>query len=388
MIKKNPEWVRSFCRFAILYMLIFICAGNITNSFLLKWGFRDSQKDDFSHSYSLVGMMNGDAPKPFVYRSQLAKGAKWCAEQFSPATREKLYRSISRYDSLRKSYFDGVPASYWTPVVAIAYHLMYAAVVFSALFSLLLIYGLARMHGLGFGAAIGFMAAFSFVYPLTFQQGGYYYDFVELLGVFGAVYFFLRRRLALSTLFVSVFSLNKETFFLVPIALFFLHGSGVPLIRRFAWCTLQVGVCLVARLYIMAGYESNSGGFVEFHLLDNLAFWLNPGSYFLFYNLVGKGVFTPSLQSPFMLVPLVLFFRVAWKATPAHYRRYFYAAFLPVFGLFVLFGYKDEARNFSVVFPAIVLIALHGASQFGRIFERGAQQPDQEFQVDNSNVER
>lgn len=118
----------------------------------------------------------------------------------------------------------------------------------------------------------------------------------------------------------------------------------------------------------MSGYASNTGDVVEFHALDNLKFWLNPASWLTFYNLIGKGVFTPSLENPLMLVPLAVFFRTAWRDTPTRYRRYFFAAFVPVLLLFTLFGFEDEARNFSIAFPAIVLIALHGASRFDAIF--------------------
>ncbi|WP_249185685.1 hypothetical protein [Burkholderia ambifaria] len=63
----------------------------------------------------------------------------------------------------------------------------YIEIVLSMLFALLLVYKLARLHSLSFGHSVGFLAAFSFVYPLTFQQGGYYYDFFELLGVVACV---------------------------------------------------------------------------------------------------------------------------------------------------------------------------------------------------------
>ncbi len=376
MAEKNHNRVRAFCRFAIIYVMLFVCAGNITNSMLLKWGFRDTQKFDYAHSYSLVAMMNGDAPKPFVYRASFLQAAKWLTERLDLAVQEKIFKSITRYDSLRHAYFTGVPDKYWTPVVAITYHLTYIAVVLSALFALLFVYKLARLHNLTFGQATGFLAAFSFVYPLTFQQGAYYYDFIELLGVLGACYFLLKRRLLVCTLFVALFSLNKETFFLVPLALFFLHDSGVSLTKRFSWLAVQLAFCLTARHYIMSGYDTNAGGIVEFHFWENLKFWLNPKSYFVFYNLIGKGIFTPSLQNPLMLVPLVVFFRVAWRTTPARYRYYFFAAFLPVLLLFMFFGYLDEARNFSIAFPAIVLIALHGARRFGDIFG-GAPPPQQ-----------
>jgi len=357
----------SFCRFAIVYVMLFVCAGNITNSVLLKWGFRDDQKGDFAQSYSLVGMMNGDAPKPYVYRSSFPKATKWLAEQLEPATQDRIFRSITRYDSLHHTYFAGVPDIHWTPTVAIAYHLTYAAIVVATLFALLFVYKLARMHGLSFGHSVGFLAAFSFVYPLTFQRGGYYYDFFEMLGVLGACYCVLRRRMLAGTLLIAVFSLNKETFFLVPLALFFLHERDVALSKRVGWLGLHLAICVATRQFIMSGYASNAGDVVEFHALDNLKFWLNPASWLTFYNLIGKGVFT-SLENPLMLAPLAVFFRAAWRDTPTRYRRYFLAAFVPVLLLFVLFGFEDEARNFSIVFPAIVLIALHGASRFDAIF--------------------
>ena len=368
MTEKNQNRVRAFCRFAIVYVLLFICAGNITNSMLLKWGFRDDQKGDFATSYSLVGMMNGDAPKPYVYRSSFPTASKWIVEQLDQAKQDTLFKSIKRHDSLRNAYFTSVPEEYWTPVTALVYHLTYIAIVLSTLFALLLIYKLARLHGLGFGHSVGFLAAFSFVYPLTFQQGGYYYDFFELLGVLGACYFLIKRRMLACTLMIAVFSLNKETFFLVPLALFLLHERDVAMSRRVAWLVLQLGICIATRQFIMSGYSENAGGFVEYHVWDNLKFWVNPKSYLSFYNLIGKGIFTPSLENPLMVVPLAVFFRAAWRATPTRYRSYFFAAFLPVLVLFIFFGYRDEARNFSVVFPALVLIALHGANRFDAIF--------------------
>ncbi|WP_232432482.1 hypothetical protein [Burkholderia ubonensis] len=368
MTEKNQKRVAAFCRFAIVYVMLFICAGNITNSMLLKWGFRDDQGGEFATSYSLVGMMNGDAPKPFAYRSSFPQAAKWLTERLDPEMQQKLYRSITRHDSLRNAYFSGVPSEYWTPVVAITYHLTYIAIVLSMLFALLLVYKLARLHGLNFGQSVGFLAAFSFIYPLTFQQGGYYYDFFEILGALGACYFLLRQRMVVCTLLIAIFSLNKETFFLVPLALFFLHDSDVALSKRFGWLAAQLAICFATRHFIMSGYANNAGDFVAFQLWGNLKFWVNPVSYLSFYNLVGKGIFTPSLENPLMLVPLAVFFRTAWRNTPARYRRYFLAAFVPVVPLFMLFGCRDEARNFSVVFPAIILIALHGATRFDAIF--------------------
>ncbi|MBC8731246.1 hypothetical protein [Paraburkholderia sp. UCT2] len=366
---KNRNRMLTFCRFSIVFVLLLVCAGNITNSVLLKFGFRDDHKlDGYAQSLTLVSMIEGTAPRPYVYRSTFAKAAKYMAGQLNPALQEKLFKSISRYDSLHHSYFSGVPDTYWTPMVAITYHIVYFFVVLSMALALLLIYKLARMRGLSFGQALGFLAGFSFIYPLTFQAGAYYYDFIEILGVFSACYFMLKRWMIPCTLAIAFFSFNKETFFLVPLALFFLHQRDVPMRSRFGWLALQLVCCFVSRHFIMNGYEANSGGFIEFHAKENLLFWLNPASYVRFYNLVAKGILTPSLQNPLILVPTIVFFRRAWQETSVSHRRYFLVAFLPLLVLFVLFGYTDEIRNLSLAFPAIVLVALNGASRFGQIF--------------------
>lgn len=372
---KNRNRMLAFCRFSIVFVLLLVCSGNITNSVLLKFGFRDDHKlAGYAQSLTLVSMMEGTAPKPYVYRSTFAKVAKQMAGQLSPTLQQKLYKSITRYDSLRHSYFSGVPDLFWTPTVAITYHIVYFFVVLSMALTLWLIYKLARTHGLSFGQALGFLAGFSFIYPLTFQQGAYYYDFIEILGAFSACYFLLKRWMIPCTLVIAFFSFNKETFFLVPLALFFLHQWEVPIRNRIGWLVFQLTCCFVSRHFIMSGYEANSGGFIEFHAKENLLFWLNPASYVRFYNLIAKGIQTPSLQNPLILIPAVVFFRHAWRETGTRYRRYFIAAFLPLMVLFVLFGYTDEARNLSLAFPAIVLVALNAASRFGQIFSHA--EPD------------
>ncbi|MCC8397499.1 hypothetical protein LJ656_33665 [Paraburkholderia sp. MMS20-SJTR3] len=366
---KKKNRILAFCRFSIVFVLLLVLAGNITNSVLLKFGFRDDHKlDGYAQSLTLVSMMEGTAPRPYVYRATFAKAAKQIAARLSPELQQKFFKSISRYDSLRHSYFSGVPDEYWTPVVAITYHIVYFFVVLSMVLTLLVVYKLARMHGLTFGQTLGFLAGFSIVYPLTFQQGGYYYDFIEILGVFSACFFVLKRWMIPCTLVIALFSFNKETFFLVPLALFFLHERDVSMRSRIGWLLLQIACCFVSRHFVMNGYDANSGSFIEVHAKENLLFWLNPGSYVRFYNLIAKGIFTPSLQNPLILVPSIVFFRHAWRQAGTRYKRYFFAAFLPVAALFMLFGYTDEARNLSLAFPAIVLIALAGAREFGQIF--------------------
>ncbi len=376
------RYILAFSRWAVVFILLTIGAGNITNSFFLKWGFRDDQKsysvENYRQSYSLVGMMYGESAKPFVYRSAAPRAIRWAMAKVPASLRDQAYAAISWNDSLHKTYFHNVPQQHWTQEVALTYHATYFLVVGTIFLLLLTVYRIARLHGLAFGQSLAFVAAFSLFYPLTFQQGGYYYDFIEQLGVLAVCYFALRRRLLLSTFAVLLFSFNKETFFLAPIALFFLTADRLTQRQRAGWLVAQLLCCAVGRYFITSGFQGNPGGNIETHWAQNLAFWLHPASFLLFYNLVGKGIYTPSLQNPIVLVPLAVFFAACWRSAPRNLRNYFHAAFWPLLLLFALFGYTDEARNFSLAFPAIMLIALQGVGRFDRIFAASRAGPASE----------
>jgi hypothetical protein len=358
-----------FARFSILLVAYLICAGNITNSFLLKWGFRDNQDPDtYAQSYALVGMMNGDAPKPFVFRSVIPQLIKKGVEKIAPEVQAKLFKSITRYDSLRKSYFNGIPAEYWTPAVAIIYHAMYLLVYWVMFATLVFIHKICKLAGNDYAKSLGFVVAFSMFFQLIFQRGGYFYDFFEILGLIGSTYFFIKRKMLLSTLMIGIFAFNKETFFLFPAALYFLHGSDLKRSEKLAWLGIQLSLTIAARLIITNGYEGNAGGAVEVHFVENILFWINPMSYLTFYNSVGKGVFTSSIENPLISIPLLIYLKYSWDASESRLKRYFFASFLPVLLLYIFFGYEDEFRGFFLVFPSLLLIALNGVGKLEIIF--------------------
>jgi hypothetical protein len=56
--------------------------------------------------------------------------------------------------------------------------------------------------------------------------------------------------------------LQEETFFLV--SLLFLLTQDVPMRRRISGLVLQLACCVVSGHFIISGYESNGGGFIEF----------------------------------------------------------------------------------------------------------------------------
>lgn len=367
---------RGFSRFAIVLLVVLVCSANISNSFLLRWGFKDRQPaETYTHSFSLVGMMNGDAPRPFVYRSALPQGLKWVVQQVPTEQQERLFKSIKRYDSLRNGYFPGIPDAHWTPVVALTYHLTYLALTLACMGIVWLVYLLGRQQGLTWGQALGTAVGFSLLYPLTFQQGGYYYDFTELLAALATVHACLRRRWPLVLAFAWLGALNKETFFLVPVALAFLPIEGSDRRTRWAWLGLALAGCLLIRHLIMQAHAGNHGEMVQVHAWENLMFWLDPRSYLSFYNLAAKGILTPSIQNPLVLVPLVVFLRMAWRHSDAGLRRHALAAWIPLVGLYALFGYKDEVRALALGLPALLLVAMQGATRFEATFAEEPPSP-------------
>jgi hypothetical protein len=360
-------------RISILTIFILIATGNITNSLLMKFGFEDQPEHAGKHA-TLVEMMNGTAARPFVYRSAIARLDSWAADKFDKSWPEFARSGVVEH--LHHVYFADVIDTAWTPPVATAYVLMYFLIVASTAAGLSFVWRLARFRGLSFAQATGFMVAFSFLFPLFFQRSVFFYDFIEFAGVFGACYFFLEEWMLPCTLWIFAFAFVKETFFLVPVGLFFLHSDGTTVRKRAGWAAVQITLCLLARHFIMQGFDQNPGGMVEFHLWGSIAFWLSPQYWLDLNNLVGPGIFLPRLENPLLLIPIVLFARRAWQLSGSRWRRYFLGAFLPLLALYIPFAFADMFRNFSLAFPAMTLIALSSATNLDALFAYTGQRTD------------
>jgi len=351
-------------RITIVTAFILIAAGNITNSLLMKYGFEDQAAHASKHA-TFIEMMNGTAAQPFVYRSVPARLDYWTATGL--VHKWPWVASVAEELLLHRYYFADVKDADWTPEISTAYTLMYFVIVASTALGLFFVWRIARFRGLSYAQALAFTCAFSFIFPLFFQRSALFYDFIEFAGVFGACYFFLEDWMIPCTLVIVFSSFVKETFFLVPIGLFFLHKIETPMKKRLAWFVLQLGACLLTRYFIMQGFKNNLGGPVEFHLFDSIAFWLRPKYYLDLNNLVGPGILLPRLENPLILIPIALFGWHAWRLSDGRWRRYFLAAYLPLLALFIPFGFADMFRNFSLAFPAIALIALSSAGKLDSI---------------------
>lgn len=350
----------SLYKYLLLFIAFTIFAGNVTNSFLLKWGFRE----DFEPPL-VVAMLDGVAKKPFVFRSALPLMANSMVNAIPKETQENLFKKISRYDSLKKHYFSNIPNEYWNANNALVYHFMYLMIFWSFFASLIFIYLIANhLTSKGFKFSLLTTCMFSLIYPLTFQNGGYFYDFIELLGLFAGTYYFLSGRILLSTLILFIASFNKETTFLFAIFLSFLHARDKTTGYKIKWTSIQTASCLVGYFYLQWRYASSPGGIVEKHLAENLIYWSNPISYIQFSNLIGKGVATPDINSIFFMLPFLSWLKSGWSISPSNRRYFLMSSLLVSFALLLFFGFKNEIRNLSLAFPAFFIILVVGGSDF------------------------
>ena len=350
---------RQLMRVSILWIVLFACTANVCNSFFIKWGFRDD-----SRYASLVGVIDGTAYQPYVYRSTVPRLADLAVQHIPEAKQEKLFHRIISSDKLKNHFFHDVPAEQWTPRVALDYHLMYGLTLLSFLLTLIYLRKIFLHFSQNYSASILAVVMFSLMYPLTFKRGGYFYDFFELLGITVTTFYFLTDRKLLASIILMLTAFNKETAFVAAFGFLFLHAKDYPMQKRIAYFVLQFGACFLVRQWIIAPYTGNTDTALHFHLLDNAKFWLNPGNYFKLSDFYTLGLFSPTLQHVLVFPWLVYWIRAGWQQMDTVLQRYTLGIFVPNLLLFLNFTTKDEFRNFSLSMIALYIVLIHGFSGF------------------------
>lgn len=358
----SPVWQPRFdtlLRFSILWIVLVACTANVCNSFFIKWGFRDN-----SAYASLVGVIDGTAFQPYVYRAAVPRLIDQGVNHLSAQTQQKLYQKIIPSDELRNHFFHDLPEAQWTPRIALDYHFLYAASLLAFLVTLIYLRKIFLYFNQNYSASLLAIVVFSLMYPLLFKRGGYFYDFFELLGVTVSTYYFLTNRKLLASVLLMLTAFNKETAFVAAFGFFFLHASDYPLKKRIAYFALQFISCFLIRQWIIAPYTGNADTALHFHLLDNAKFWLNPASYFKLSDFYTLGLFSPTIQHVLVFPWLVLWIKRGWQQMDTVLQRYTLGIFVPNLLLFLNFTTKDEFRNFSLSLIALYIVLIHGFGGF------------------------
>lgn len=362
--------VKKLFRFSVLWIVLVACTANICNSFFIKWGFRDD-----SAYASMDKIIAGSAHQPYVYRGVIPRLVDQAVSRIPAKKQEQLYQKIIVSDELRHHFFHKLPAHLWTPQLALDYHLLYGLILLSTLLILIYLRKLFLVFYTDFSASLFAVILFSLMYPLTFKRGGYYYDFFELLGLTVSTYYFLTQHKLIGSLLLILTAFNKETAFVSALGLFFLHSKETSIQSRLAFLTLQIGVCLWVRHWIMAPYTGNTDAALHFHLLDNAKFWLNPLSYLKLSDFYTLGLFSPTIQHLLVLPWLSFWIWSGWQSLERMYQRYVLGIVIPNLVLFLTFSTKDEFRNFSLSFIALYIVLIHGFAKFRQWLDTTPPQP-------------
>ncbi|VXC90450.1 conserved membrane hypothetical protein [Burkholderia sp. 8Y] len=335
----------------LLAVIFYLVAAAAFHGYFAKWKFRDE-----TPQFALPAMLDGTSDRPFVYRRLLPAIANE-VERVTPETLRAraidwLFADGRVHGPIAWFYPNAWDAR--NPKYALRYYLVFYmcfAALFLAMFAMRAVCLALNSDPVSSTLAPMVVAAAS---PLVLTEGGYFYDFPELLFMALAVWMAITGR-ALWLLAVTVVAtFNKESFLFFTLTLYpFLRASfSAPK----AW-TIQASMLAFAggvNMLIKLRYAHNGGGMVEYHLLDNLAFLAHAKSYLRFeYN---YGVVTTKGFNLIVFAIAVLLLRAGWSALPDAVRRHVWIALVVNVPLFLLFGFQDELRNLSMLSIGVLMI--------------------------------
>jgi len=335
-------------RWALLALIYVIVSAVVLNAFMTRWGFR---ADAANHGF--VQMLEHEAHRPFSYRvlspaivnagaalipgEVRARWQPWLLEQ-SP-----LLRYRAPYES-------------WNPDKALKWHVAYAYLFACLLAALFAARALARATFPTSALFADYAPALAvLLLPLTFLRGGYFYDFPELFFLFSCTLFAAKGRFTTFAILYPLAILNKESNVLLVLTFLAFAATQLPrrtlLIRTGA--LLAVGLALVAIVRFV--FRDAGGGATQPWFPLNVLFFLSPEWYAKFFTPFAPLVPIPRGINLLSLALLAFMIGWRWHDKPIELRRLLLANAAITLPLYLLFGFLDEIRALSLLFPALFL---------------------------------
>ena len=369
MLDKNALGLASWklwFRFSY-FLLFFVAAAASFNGFYDKYKLLEAGTTNPEMQQTFEAMVDGTAPRPFVYRQLLPMTANWInAELVSifPTQIEEWSNHVGKKLPTGGRWIDSPIVLH--PNYLLRYCIVYALVFLSAWASVFLAYMLLRR--IGFHPAASVLAAVSMILlmPYLLTGGGYFYDYPELcfmlLSAWMAAsidWWWLMPVAALATW-------NKESFFFFLLTLY-------PLIRNRAsrWHALSaIGVLNlvsgIVYLLLQFRFAHNSGGNLEVHILDQARALIYPGAYLFSLEktygiLIVRGLYFVLLA---FLVPT---FYMGWKTLPRTFQQHAKLAAAINIPLYLLFCEPGELRNLSMLYVTLAVLMAACWSQWMRL---------------------
>lgn len=355
----------SYSYWVLLFLFYSLASSQAIQSFSYKW-----TTIAVHEKYSLQKVLDGESPKPYIYRALVPFVVNFVVDNAPGKYLEKM-RDRSA-NTLRANIGDDARLMSQNAVASYG-----VIIVLNCVFLVATLFALRAMgrYVLSSNQQKG-PALLSDIAPVLFAlmlslsyrvHNGFVYDHLEMLCLSLYVLFTMYGRRLSCILLLAIAILNKETAIFFPFlgAAILLAASDMnftkPLVKKFV---SELLVVLCGYLLIRYIFRNAPGGVVEFHALGNLHFWFSIAPWLSITTPHMHLIPLPKPTNIVVLLPIVFSIFFAWSRKPNIIRLPLIVSCMINIPLFLLFSYRDEFRNLSLVFPSFYLASTHSIHHF------------------------
>jgi hypothetical protein len=336
-----------FHRMCLIVLLIVAAAASFS-AFYEKWHFREAGIRGFDAKAEFSQMIDGTAYRPFIYRQLLPDIA-------NSLTRILPIDAIARRVPARARDRISIAFNLSAKTYPAQYLILYIATYLSALLAAFALYNLCLAANLPPPAAVFATVVFMLLFPLIGVKGGYFFDYPELLFMAVAAWMALKFDWWWIIPIAALGAWNKESFLLFVFTLYPLFRLRRSRLNSLVGVCVLAAVCAAVYLPIRLHFAHNPGGTVEWHLKDQIDFFLHPFQLDTWIDRTYDLMF-PALSSPLSCILLLWIVWRSWRLLPLWLKRHAQIAAVINIPLYLLFCQPGEFRDLSLLFVSFLLI--------------------------------
>ena len=331
-----------------LAVLLIVAAAASFSAFYEKWHFREQGARGTDLIAEFDRMIDGTANRPYIYRQLLPNIA-------NSLTRVLPVDAIARRVPARAKERIGVAFNLSSKTYPAQYLIVYIATYLSALLAAFALYRVCTAVKLSQPAAVFATVVFMLLFPLIGIKGGYFFDFPELFFMAAAAWMALELEWWWLIPIAALGTWNKESFLLFMFTLYPLFRLRSSRLKSLMGVCVLAAVCVVVYLPIRHHFAHNPGGTVEWHLKDQVDFYLHPFRVDTWVDRTYDLMF-PALSAPIPLMLLIWVVWRSWRLLPLWLKRHAQIAAVINIPLYLLFCQPGEFRDLSLLFISFLLV--------------------------------
>jgi len=347
----------------LLIFAYFIVAAASFNGYFTKWAFRDTDP-----RFSIDVMLDGTAYRPAVYRQLIPQIANFLDKEIPPSIKEEIINISKNLNDNCTNY------GYWQcpfdlykparreslkPEYMFRYSIVYIITFASLLISMFLLKEICTEVSKSNISGTLAPICFALILPIIFTRGGYFYDFFEIMFMSATFLLALHKRFIWILPITLLGTFNKDSFLLFVFALIPLIQPFMSRYRFLIFISLNIFIAAIINFIGKSIYATNPGPIYEYHLGENIRFYLNPLNYLFGFEWT-YGMYLPKGFSIFILLALFIIISKSWPSLERPIKQHTLFALAITTPVFLLFCHYDELRNLSILFIAFtIMIAVY-----------------------------